>query len=500
VRLSLQLGEAIVHDLRSELFHKLQTFRMGFYNRTKLGRIISRFTSDTEAIRRGVQQVLFVTLVGAGQMLVAAAIMAWKDWQLFLVLLALAPVLYAFNQYFRKRLGDAYRAVQESFSRVTATLAESVSGIRVTQGFVRQEVNAGLFEDLVRDHAEYNLGVARNAGVFLPMLEMNSQFFVSALLVLGAWKVLYHGHSPEPVIAFLLLAPNFFGPITALGNQYNQALAAMAGAERVFRILDLEPDWQDPPDAVKLTDVEGRVEFRDLSFEYEPDKPVLREMNFVAEPGQTVALVGHTGSGKTTLINLIAKFYLPTAGQILFDGQDMTRLETRSLRDHVGIVLQQNFLFTGSVMDNIRVGKPDATNLDIIRAAQRLDGLDLFDTMPEGLLTHVGEGGSGLSLGQRQLVCFTRAMLADPAILILDEATSSVDTVTEARIQNALDVLLRNRTSFVVAHRLSTIRHADVVLVLDHGRIVEQGSHDDLLRQGGVYANLYKQFIRASAA
>ena len=501
-RYSMELGEKVIHDLRRDIFNHIQTLTMSYFDRTKVGRLISRMTSDAEAVRSGVQDVLFISLVNIGQGLVAAALMAWYDWRLFLVVVAVGPPLWAIINYFRKKLSKLYREVQESFSRVTATLAESVSGIRVTQGFARQDVNAGLFDDLLEDHAGYHMGVARTAGVFLPMLEFTSQMFMAVVLIVGGWFILapQSNVSPGVLIGFFMMVPMFFEPVQVIGRMYNQALRAMAGAERVFRLLDTRRDWQDGPDALKLPPIEGRVEFDDVTFAYEPDKPVLHQIKFTADPGQTIALVGETGSGKTSIINLIAKFYLPVSGQVRVDGHDITQVETHSLRQQLGIVLQENFLFTGTVMDNIRIGKPDATDEDVIAAARSLDCLDLFESMPEGFYTWVGEGGGGLSLGQRQLVCFTRAMLADPRILILDEATSAVDTMTEARIQHALERLLSGRTSFVVAHRLSTIRHADEVLVLDHGQIIERGTHEQLLQHGGTYAKLYRQFIHANEA
>lgn len=508
MHLGLEMGEVVVYELRNRIFEHLQRMPMRFYNKTKLGRIISRMTSDAEAIRAGVQDVLFVSIVQGGQMFWAALIMLYYDWVLFLVVLTIAPVLLLISNYFRHRLSQAWRNIQESFSRVTATLAESVTGIRVTQGFVREDVNAEMFRDLVADHAGYNMRADRLVGVFLPLIELNNQLFIAVLLVLGGFKVLvglpFGGGTPDEQFAamwvFFFMVPNFFGPITMIGRQYNMALTAMAGAERVFALLDSEPEELDDKDAIDPPELRGRVEFKDLQFEYLKDTPVLQGINFTAEPGQTVALVGHTGSGKSTITSLIAKFYLPTAGDLLIDGLDIRKIRGASLTQQIGIVLQQNFLFSGTVMDNIRTGRSDASDEDVVDAARRLDCLDLFESMPQGLMTEVGERGGNLSLGQRQLVCFTRAMLADPRILILDEATSSVDTMTEARIQKALAVLLQGRTSFVVAHRLSTVRHADMVLVLDQGEIIERGTHNELLTHGGTYANLYRQFIHASEA
>jgi ATP-binding cassette subfamily B protein len=309
------------------------------------------------------------------------------------------------------------------------------------------------------------------------------------------YQALGHEVPLEALIQFLFLSNAFFAAIPNIGNQYNQALTAMAGAERVFTLLDTVPDWKDAEDAAALPPIAGRVEFRDVSFGYLPNQLVLRELNFVAEPGMTVALVGVTGSGKSSVVNLAAKLYLPTTGAILIDGHDIRRVTSESLHAQIGSVTQDNFLFSGSVLENIRLGRPQASDEEVRAAAAALGVSDLIDGLPGGFGAVVGEKGSGLSLGQRQVICFVRAMLADPRILILDEATSSVDALTEARLQGALAKLLRGRTSFVVAHRLSTIRHADLVLVLERGRIVERGAHRDLLTHGGRYASMYRQFV-----
>lgn len=497
VRCALNLGELVLHDLRRDMFNHLQRLPLQFFLDSRVGRMISRFTTDAEAVRTGVQDVLFVSLVQLGQMIVAAAIMAWCDWVLFLFIAGIAPVLWWLNHYFHRRLSTVHRAVQESFSRVTATLAESVSGIRVTQGFARERINAGLFGELVTDHANFNLDVAKASGLFIPLLEFNNQLFIACLLLAGGWRVFHGLTSIADLYQFVMMSGLFFQGIVSIGTQFNHALSSMAGAERVFRLLDTQPAWQDPPDAQAVT-LMGRVEFRDVSFAYVENRPVLHHVSFTAEPGQTVALVGHTGSGKTTIINLVAKFFLPTSGELFLDGRDIRTIASASLHRQTALVLQQNFLFTGTVMENIRLGRVGASDAEVLASVAKLGCLDLFEALPNGLQTHVGERGAGISLGQRQLICFARAMLVNPAIIILDEATSAIDTVTERRIQEALEVLLRGRTSFVVAHRLSTIRNADQVFVLERGAIAERGNHDSLIAHDGVYANLYRQFVRAN--
>ena len=498
-RYALEIGETVVNGLRAEIFAKTQRQPMSFFHRVKLGRIISRVTSDVESLRVGIQDVMFVSAIQFGQMVFTAIVMVRCDWVLFLVVAGLAPVLWGANRHFRVRLSHLTRAAQESFSRVTATLAESVNGIRVTQGFVRQETNAGLFRGLLADHSRYNMALARTSAKLTPLLELNSQFFVAILLLFGGWRVFDGAMSLDALITFFFLSNFFFSPIAVIGNQYNQALVAMAGAERVFRLIDTQPAWEDAPDAVALPKLVGqgaRVEFRKISFGYGPARLVLHEVDFLAEPGQTVALVGHTGSGKTSIINLAAKFYLPTSGELFIDGREVRTITSDSLHRQLGMVPQQNFLFSGTVLANIRLARPEATEAEVRAAAQQLDCLDLLEALPQGLHTEVGERGAGLSVGQRQLVCFTRALLADPRLVILDEATSSIDALTEARLQKALVTLLRGRTSFVVAHRLSTIRHADLVLVLDQGRVIERGTHTALLAGGGHYAALYRQFVQ----
>ncbi|AUX39077.1 ABC transporter [Sorangium cellulosum] len=492
-RLALELGEAVVFDMRDRLERHLLRMPMSFFVKTKVGRLIGRMTSDIDAIRVAVQDVVFVSTVQLGTMAVAMALMAHAHWPLFLVVVAMVPVFWGLIVYFHRRLGAAHQRAQESFSRVTATLAESVTGVRVTQGFVRQDINGGLFRALIFDHSRYNMDAARHSAAFLPLLEFNGQLFLAVLVVVGGYQALGGAIDLRVLVEFFFLANLLFNPIPVLGNQYNQALTAMAGAERLFRVLDREPDWPDERELPPLPPVRGRVALEGVHFAYDPGKPVLHGIDLVAEPGQMIALVGHTGSGKSSILNLLAKLYRPTAGSITIDGHDLAKTSSASLRAQLGLVLQSNFLFSGTVLDNVRLGNLGATEAAIRDAARSLDVLDLLDALPDGLHTEVGERGTGLSLGQRQIVCFLRAMVAEPRIVLLDEATSSVDALTEARLQAALGRLLRGRTSFVVAHRLSTIRHADRIVVLDHGRLVEQGTHAELLARGGVFAALHRE-------
>lgn len=499
-------GEQLVHDLRQDLFTNLQRQPASYFHKTKLGRILSRVVSDLEATRRGVQLTVFVSQEFL-QLLICGALMLYLNWVLFLVILAFTPFVLWSNGYFHPRLLRFSRTAAESQSRLTGVLAEAVRGVRVIQGFTRQGRGEAVFARQADRLAEDNVVLASASALYAPLLGITGQLYLAVMLLVGGYGAL-HGLGAleiDSLVAFFFLPTSFFLSVQAAATYYPQILAAQVGAERVFQLVDLEPEWEDAPDAhelpVPLNAGHGvRVELRGLTFGYEPSRPVLHEVDLTVEPGQTVALVGHTGSGKSTIASLAAKFYLPTSGAVLIDGHDTRSLRSQSLRRQLGIVQQSNFLFGGTVRDNLRFSRPDASDAELEDAARQLDCLDLLEALPRGLDTEVGEGGSSLSLGQRQLICFTRALLADPRLLILDEATSAIDPVTEHRIQRALARLLVGRTSLVIAHRLSTIVHADVIVVLDRGRIVERGSHRELLARRGAYHALYAEFVASGMA
>lgn len=513
------LTEQVVVDLRREMFEHVQRLDMAFFDRTKLGRILSRGTSDINAMRAAVAQIIPRTLIQGLIMLFYFAVMVKYDWVLAVSLLGFAPVLLFFNARLGSRMEHSYRVVQESYSRLTANIAETVAGIRVTQGFARERVNAGMFHDLLLHHRDNNMRAAHVHGLYIPLFDLGSQAVAVAILVIGAWRIESGQMGVADLLGFLLYSAGFFWAAVILAELYGTTLQAMAGGERFFALLDTPATIRDADDAVDLEQhaaitndqteshdgltMHGpprgaHIIFKNVTFGYDPARPVLDDISFAAGPGQTIALVGHTGSGKTSIVNLVCRLYEYQSGTITFDGVDLRRIRLDALHRRLALVSQDNFLFGGSVMDNIRFARPSATDEEVIEACRTLGCLDILEALPDALHTDVGERGGSLSLGQRQLVCFARAMLADPRLLILDEATSAVDTFTEHRVQQALERLLTGRTSIVVAHRLSTIRHADQILVLDHGRIIEQGTHGQLVIAQGHYAKLYEEFVRLS--
>jgi len=498
-------GEQVQFDLRRRLFAHLQRLSMSYYDKTKLGRIISRCTSDVNSLREinvwGVWQVVAIVQ----QVAIAAAMLVWTDWRIFLSVAWLAPVLYAAHHVYRKKVAHMWQVQREGFTRVSTNLAENITGMRVVMAFNRQEPNLSKFNALQVANTENNVATAHVNGLYQPLLSL-IQFvgrviiltFGAYLLVRGQWADQDKGIGA--VVAAYLYWDWFMNPILNFGNFSNQLMMAMAGAERVFALLDTQPDVQDAADATPLPRIVGGVTFEGVTFGYDPARPVLHDVSFEARAGQMVALVGHTGSGKSSIISLIARFYQPQAGRVLVDGHDVRHVTGESLHRQMGLVLQVNYLFTGTVMENIRYARPEATDAEVVGAAQDIGSYDAIMSLADGFQTEVGERGASMSLGQRQLICFTRAFLADPRIFMLDEATSAVDTGTEMMVQRSLERLLAGRTTFVVAHRLSTILRADQILVVDQGRIIERGTHRELVELGGRYAHLYEQFAQHGVA
>lgn len=504
VRCVNKLNELVVVDLRDDLHRHILRLDMAYFDRTKLGRILSRGTSDIAAMRAAVAQTIPRTFIQGLSMLFYFIAMLIYDWPLALMLLAFAPIIVYANEKLGARMEHAYRVVQESYSRLTSSIAETVAGIRVTQGFARESVNAGMFHSVLMIHRRNNMRAAVMHGLYMPLFDLASQIVGIAIILIAAWRISSGHMTVADLIGFMLYSAGFFGSAVALADLYGTTLHAMAGAERFFALLDTKPTINDPPgepgregNRVRPTGA-ARIQFESVTFGYIEGTPVLHGVSFIAEPGQTIALVGHTGSGKTSIVNLVCRLYEYQGGAITIDGRDLRTIPLDELHSSMALVSQDNFLFDGSVMNNIRFANPDATDAEVIEACRTLGCLDILEGLSGGLQTNVGERGAGLSLGQRQLVCFARAMIANPRILILDEATSSVDTFTEHLVQQALERLMQRRTCLVVAHRLSTIRHADQILVLDQGRIIECGSHGQLMIEGGHYAKLYDEFIRLS--
>jgi ATP-binding cassette, subfamily B, bacterial len=490
-------GERILADLRTKLFRHLQRLSLGFYERNRAGVIISRLTNDVEALDQLVTDGV-TTLVQATLTLVGTVIVLFfLDWRLALATLTIIPPLTLATIWFRTRSARAYRAVRERLGLVTATLAEDIAGIRVVQGFTRERASLRRFHEINSHYRSANQETVILNGLYFPFVDLLAT--VSTVVVLGYGGHLYFQGSVSlgTLFAFMLYISNFFDPIQQLSQLYNTFLSATAALDKIMDVMDEPPEVLDRTGARELPEVQGRVQFDDVKFGYGKGPEVLHGLSLDVAPGTTVALVGHTGAGKSTIAKLLARFYDPLGGRITIDGIDLRDVTQRSLRRQLGVVPQEGFLFAGTVTENIAFGKPEATPEEVIQAAQTVGAHEFILRLEDGYETQLQERGSRLSLGQRQLVALARALLADPRILILDEATSSVDIGTERKIERALRLLLAGRTAFIIAHRLSTIRDADLIVVLQNGEIVEQGTHDELLSRQGLYTSLYGDWAAA---
>ena len=484
-------GERILADLRNKLFRHLQRLSLGYYERNRAGVIISRLTNDVDALDQLVTDGVTTLVQSTLTLIGTAIILFFLDWRLALATLLVMPLMAIATAIFRIRSSRAYRAVRERLGLVTATLAEDIGGIRVVQAFRREPRNQQHFEEVNAHYREANQQTVILNGLYFPFVDFLAALATAIVVGYGGWLASHDQISAGTLFAFVLYLSNFFDPVQQLSQLYNTFLAAVAALDKIMEVIDEEPEVRDKPGALDLERIHGDVRFEDVRFGYGNLPEVLHGIDLDVAAGTTVALVGHTGAGKSTIAKLLARFYDPREGRITIDGTDLRDVTQDSLRRQLGVVPQEGFLFAGTVRDNIAFGRPDASPEEVASAARAVGAHEFIMGLEGGYETNLQERGTRLSLGQRQLVAFARALLADPRVLILDEATSSVDIGTEKKIEDALGKLLSDRTAFVIAHRLSTIRNADLIVVLEHGRVVEQGTHDELMTRQGLYTSLY---------
>ena len=490
-RLVGRVAESVLFDIREAMFAHLQRVSQSFMDRTEVGRLMSRLQGDVNAM----QEFLETSVISVGDLVLLVGIvvcMLWLDWQLGLLSLSILPVLFLVRIVWLPKARAAFIAAHDTNSVTAGALAEGIHGVRTVQGMTRQTVNMQLFHDKAAANLRTHLIAARYAQVLVPIVDALTGLSMAAVVVVGGALVLDRQMEVGVMVAFLFFIQRFFDPVRSLTMQYSVMQRAMASGQRLTEVLDVPVGIADAPDAFDLPlGAPGAVEFHDVRFSYVPGQPVLKGVSFSVAPGETVALVGPTGSGKSSVMSLIHRFYDVTSGAVLVGGHDVRAVTQRSLGGQIAMVLQEPFLFTGTVMENIRYNKATASDAEVIAAARTVGAHELIERLPQGYQTELTERGANLSMGQRQLISFARALVADAPILVLDEATSSIDSQTETQIQKALAVLLRGRSGLIIAHRLATVRHVDRILILSAGQIIEQGSHDELIALGGTYARLY---------
>ncbi|HAI21715.1 MAG TPA: multidrug ABC transporter ATP-binding protein [Clostridiales bacterium UBA8153] len=492
IRATSRLGQSVLYDMRQTVYNHIQGLSLRFYDSRPAGKIMVRVTNDIDSLNdllsNGVVNLLTDVFTLGG----IIGIMLTMHTRLALLSFCTVPVLVLLSTKLRRKIHSAWREVRRRIANINANLQETISGVRVVQAFTREDINLAQFAAINADNRDTWMKAVVVNGSFGPLVEVTGALGTAALYWFGARMLIGGEITLGTLVAFTSYMGRFWGPISSLSNFYNSLLAAMASAERVFEFLDTQPEVKDLVGAVDAGTFQGQVEFKNLTFGYYPERPVLHHLTFEARPGETVALVGPTGAGKSSIASLISRFYDPQLGCVTVDGRDLREFTVSSVRKQIGVVLQESFLFSGTIAENIKYGRMDATDAEMVAAAKAVHVDEFVRTFPDGYHTQVKERGGGVSVGQRQLIAFARALLADPRILILDEATASIDTRTEVLVQEALKSLLKGRTSFVIAHRLSTIREADRILVIDRGRIVEEGTHQDLLARRGTYYDLIR--------
>jgi len=491
-----QVGQRIILKLRTDLHDHLQRLSLRYYEGERTGEVLARVMGDVQAVESSLLGPIVGLVQDFSTVGVVFAVGGGMDWRLTVMVVAIAPPLAIFMHWLGRRIREAFTIVREKAADMTAVLHDGIAGIRVVRGFAREPEQAQRFGEVAEESYQWNIRVAKLLAGARPVMRLLTSSGGAVVLVYGGWQVAHGRMSPGELAAFFILLRMVYRPIFSLGRTYSIIQRAMAAAERVFELLDTEPEIVDAPDARDVPQVSGNVEFKDVSFAYDEEMPVLEHVSLSAQSGEMIAIVGPSGAGKSTLVNLIPRFYEVSGGGVIVDGRDIRELKQRSLRRHIGMVMQETFLFNTTLRENIGYGKPEATHDEIVAAAKAANAHDFIMASPDGYETVIGERGIKLSGGERQRISIARAILSDPRILILDEATSSVDTETEILIQQAIDRLVAERTTFCIAHRLSTVQNADRILVLDEGRVVEEGSHDELMARGGLYQRLYETQFR----
>jgi ATP-binding cassette subfamily B multidrug efflux pump len=491
-------GQTIMHQMRQQLFGHMLGLDLAFFNNNPSGKLVTRLTNDIQNMHEMFTSVIVTLFNDFFQIAGIMAILFWMNWRLALILSILLPLIVVSIGWFSRLARDAFRAIRTQLARINAFLQESLSGISVIQLFLRESDTHKKFVELSRAYLDTNLYQIRIFGIFMPAMELFSALATGCIIWYGGGEIIRQHMTLGELVAFLSYMRLFFQPVRELSQKYSIVQSAMASAERIFQLLDTRGTLPSPGAQDKQPDIRGTVVFRHVRFGYEAQQPILHDLSFQIEPGQTLAIVGATGSGKSTIVNLLERFYDPDSGSILIDGRDVRSLNTRWLRQQIGLVMQDVFIVPGSIRDNVLLDR-EMDDEGLSRIIDRAQLSTLVRRLPEGLATIIGEGGIYLSAGQKQLLAFARVLARDPRILVLDEATSSVDSETEMLIDRAIDSTLANRTSIVIAHRLSTIKRAGHILVMEQGRIVEEGSHENLMAKGGIYRHLQDLQINGQA-